>query len=76
MVRGPFKLTYIVYDHEDGLWGWLMALMSLAPVYLKVIKLTCRFFVAIICASILVHRDMHSVFLLLEMVLFPMIINL
>lgn len=35
MVQGPFKLTYIVYDHDDGLLGWLIALMSLAPVYLK-----------------------------------------
>ena len=34
MAQGPFKLTYIVYDHDDGIWGWLMALMSLAPVYL------------------------------------------
>ena len=35
MVQGPFKLTYIVYDHDDGLLGWLIALMSLAPVYWK-----------------------------------------
>ena len=32
MVLKPFSLTYILYDKEDGLFGWLMALMSLAPV--------------------------------------------
>lgn len=32
MVLKPFSLTYILYDEEDGLFGWLMALMSLAPV--------------------------------------------
>ena len=32
MVLKPFSLTYILYDEEDGLFGWLMALLSLAPV--------------------------------------------
>ncbi|KNB46442.1 dolichyldiphosphatase [Blastocystis sp. subtype 4] len=58
MVPEPFSLTYIVYDKDDGLFGWIMALMSLAPVV----------FVIVICSSILVHRDIHSCFLLVEMV--------
>lgn len=36
MVREPFSLTYIVYDKDDGLFGWMIALMSLAPVYVDI----------------------------------------
>jgi len=42
MVPEPFSLTYIVYDKDDGLFGWIMALMSLAPVY-KVISLQTHY---------------------------------
>ena len=33
MAKKPFSLTYIQYEEDDGLFGWIMALMSLAPVY-------------------------------------------
>ena len=33
MTKVPFSLTYIQYDKEDGIVGWVMALVSLAPVY-------------------------------------------
>ena len=33
MAKRPFSLTYILYEEGDGLFGWIMALMSLAPVY-------------------------------------------
>lgn len=36
MVPEPFSLTYIVYDKDDGLFGWIIALMSLSPVYLMI----------------------------------------
>lgn len=55
MVPKPFSLTHIVYDSEDGLFGWIMALMSLSPVFI----------IVAICSSILVHREVHSIFLLL-----------
>ena len=32
MSKKPFSLTYILYEEDSGLLGWLMALMSLAPV--------------------------------------------
>lgn len=32
MAKKPFSLTYVVYDEEDGIIGWLMALTSLSPV--------------------------------------------
>ncbi|CBK20784.2 uncharacterized protein [Blastocystis hominis] len=59
MTKVPFSLTYIQYDKEDGIVGWVMALVSLTPV----------FFVCILCSSILLHRDMHSVFFLIQMIL-------
>ena len=33
MSKTPFALTYILYNKEDGVIGWIMALMSLTPVY-------------------------------------------
>ena len=33
MTKVPFSLTYIQYDKEDGIVGWVMALVSLTPVY-------------------------------------------
>ena len=33
MSKKPFALTYIEYDEESGVFGWVMALMSLSPVY-------------------------------------------
>ena len=32
MAKKYFSLTYVVYDEEDGIIGWLMALTSLSPV--------------------------------------------
>ena len=70
MTKVPFSLTYIQYDKEDGIVGWVMALVSLTPVYYELCLawLLFSFFVCILCSSILLHRDMHSVFFLIQMV--------
>lgn len=39
MAKKPFSLTYILYNEEDGIFGWLMALMSLAPVYFSFLRI-------------------------------------